>query len=81
MYDTIREGIDDGTIRNDIDPFLLTMYLMTTLMSVLSLTRPWLYVLDQEGVSQETFAKEFARFISPVCFHRSEARYRIARQR
>ena len=42
------------------------MYLMTTLMSVLSLTRPWLYVLDQEGVSNETFAKEFTRFISPA---------------
>ena len=66
FYDAIREGIDDGTIRNDIDPFLLTIYLMTTLMSVLSLTRPWLSVLDQEGVSQERFAQEFARFISPA---------------
>jgi len=63
--DAVREGIDDGTIRDDIDPFLLTIYLMTTLMNVLSLTRPWLYVLDQEGVSHETFVKEFARFISP----------------
>src|SRR5512137_125666 len=66
FYDAIREGIDDGTIRNDIDPFLLTMYLMTTLMSVLSLTRPWLCILDQKGVSQETFAQEFGRFISPA---------------
>jgi TetR/AcrR family transcriptional regulator len=66
FQDAIREGIDDGTIRNDIDPFLLTLYLMTTLMSVLSLTRPWQYVLDQEGVSHETFVKEFARFISPA---------------
>ena len=62
----IREGIDDGTIRNDIDPFLLTLYLMTTLMSALSLTRPWLNVLDHGGVSHETFVKEFARFISPA---------------
>jgi TetR/AcrR family transcriptional regulator len=66
FYDAIREGIDDGTIRNDIDPFLLTIYLMITQMSILSLTRPWLYVLDQEGVSHETFIKEFARFISPA---------------
>ncbi len=64
--DAIREGMDDGTIRNDIDPFLLTIYLMTTLMSVLSLTRPWLYALDQEGVSHETFVQEFTRFISPA---------------
>ena len=64
--DAIREGIEDGTIRNDIDPSLLTIYLMTTLMSTLSLTRPWLYILDQEGVSHETFVKEFARFISPA---------------
>lgn len=66
FQDAIREGMDDGTIRNDIDPFLLTTYLMTTLMSILSLTRPWLYALAQEGVSHETFVKEFARFISPA---------------
>jgi TetR/AcrR family transcriptional regulator len=66
FYDAVCKGIDDGTIRNDIDPFLLTIYLMTTLMSVLSLTRPWLYVLDQKGISHETFAKEFTRFISPA---------------
>jgi len=64
--DAVREGIDDGTIRNDIDSVLLTIYLMITQMSILSLTRPWLYVLDQEGVSHETFVKEFARFISPA---------------
>jgi len=66
FQDAVREGMDDGTIRNDIDPFLLTIYLMTTLMSVLSLTRPWLYALDQEGVSHETFVQEFTRFISPA---------------
>ncbi len=66
FQDAIREGMDDGTIRNDIDPFLLTIYLMTTLMSVLSLTRPWLYALDQEGVSHEKFVQEFARFILPA---------------
>jgi TetR/AcrR family transcriptional regulator len=66
FQDAVREGIDDGTIRNDIDPFLFTIYLMVTLMSVLSLTRPWLDLLDREGVSQETFVKEFAQFISPA---------------
>jgi len=64
--DAVREGIDDGTIRNDIDPVLLTICLMITLMSAVTLTRPWLYVLDQEGVSHETFVKEFTRFISPA---------------
>ncbi len=64
--DAVREGIDDGTIRNDIDPVLLTIYLMITLMSAVTLTSPWLYVLDQEGVSHETFVKEFTRFISPA---------------
>jgi TetR/AcrR family transcriptional regulator len=66
FQDAVREGIDDGTIRNDIEPFLFTIYLMVTLMSVLSLTRPWLDLLDREGVSQETFVKEFTRFISPA---------------
>ncbi|HVP94607.1 MAG TPA: TetR/AcrR family transcriptional regulator [Methanoregulaceae archaeon] len=64
--DAVREGIDDGTIRNDLNPFLLTTYLMITLMGVLSVTRPWLYVLEREGVSHETFVKEFTRFISPA---------------
>jgi len=66
FQNAIREGMEDGTIRNDIDPFLLTIYLMTTLMSVLSLTRPWLHALDREGISHETLVTEFTRFISPA---------------
>jgi len=66
LRDAIREGIDDGTIRADLDPFLTSMYLMISFMNILSMENKWKLVIEAEGFSYEHFAREFFRFITPA---------------
>jgi TetR/AcrR family transcriptional regulator len=66
LQDAIREGIDDGTIRADLDPFLTSMYLMISFMGILSLEPRWKLVVEAEGLSYELFCSEFFRFITPA---------------
>jgi len=66
LRDAIQEGIDDGTIRDDIDPFLTSMYLMISFMGILSMENKWKRVIEAEGFSYEQFAGEFFRFITPA---------------
>ncbi|AKB79247.1 Transcriptional regulator, TetR family [Methanosarcina horonobensis HB-1 = JCM 15518] len=66
LRDAIQEGIDDGTIRADLDPFLTSMYLMISFMGILSMENKWKLVIEVEGFSYEQFASEFFRFITPA---------------
>jgi len=66
LRDAIQEGIDDGTIRADLDPFLGSMYLMISFMGILSMENKWKLVIEEEGFSYEQFASEFFRFITPA---------------
>ena len=66
LADAIQEGIDDGTIRADLDPFLTSMYLMISFMGILSLEHKWKLVIESEGFSYEQFNSEFFRFIIPA---------------
>lgn len=66
LQDAIREGISDGTIRADLDPFLTSMYLMISFMGVLSMEHKWILVLEAEGFSYGQFTREFFRFITPA---------------
>ncbi|MEI7432788.1 MAG: TetR/AcrR family transcriptional regulator [Methanomicrobiales archaeon] len=66
LRDAVKEGIDDGTIRADLDPFLTSMYLMISFMGILSMEDKWKRVIGAEGYSYEHFAREFFRFIIPA---------------
>lgn len=66
MREAIQEGIDDGTIRADIDPFLTSMYLMISFMGILSMENKWKLVIEAEGFGYEQFSSEFFRFITPA---------------
>jgi AcrR family transcriptional regulator len=66
LRDAIQEGIDDGTIRADLDPFLISMYLMISFMGILSMEDKWKRVIESEGFSYEQFTREFFRFITPA---------------
>jgi len=66
LRDAVQEGIDDGTIRADLDPFLISMYLMISFMGILSMEEKWKQVIEAEGFSYEQFSKEFFRFITPA---------------
>ena len=66
LRDAVQEGIDDGTIRADLDPFLASMYLMIAFMGILSMENKWKLVIEAEGFSYEQFTSEFFRFILPA---------------
>jgi TetR/AcrR family transcriptional regulator len=66
LRDAVREGIEDGTIRADLDPFLTSMYLMISFMGILSMENKWKLVIEAEGFSYEQFTREFFRFITPA---------------
>ena len=66
LRDAIQEGIDDGTIRADIDPFMISMFLMISFMGILSMEEKWKRVIEAEGFSYEHYTREFFRFIIPA---------------
>ena len=72
LQDAVREGIDDGTIRDDLDPFLVSMYLMISFMGILSMEDKWKRVIEAEGFSDEQFAREFFRFHHSCFFFRGD---------
>jgi len=66
LRDAIQEGIDDGTIRADLNPFLTSMYLMISFMGILSMENKWKLVIEGEGFSYGQFTSEFFRLIIPA---------------
>ena len=66
LQDAIQKGIDDGSIRADLDPFLTSMYLMISFMGILSVENKWKHVIETEGFSYGQFTSEFFRFIIPA---------------
>jgi TetR/AcrR family transcriptional regulator len=73
LRDAIQEGIDDRTIRADLDPFLISMYLMLSFMGILSMENKWKLVIEAEGFSYEQFTSEFFRFITPAISSREKS--------
>lgn len=65
LRDAVREGIDDGSIRADLDPFLTSMYLMISFMGILSMEEKWKLVIEEEGFGYEEYCSRFFRFILP----------------
>jgi len=66
LQDAVQEGIDDGTIRDDLDPFLTSMYVMIAFMGILSIEDKWKLVIGAEGFTGRQFTAEFFRFIIPA---------------
>ena len=62
----VSQGISDGTIRDDLDPYEITLYLMITFMSILSLDDKWKALIEGRGIRFEDFIRDFMRFITPA---------------
>jgi TetR/AcrR family transcriptional regulator len=65
LRDAVQKGIEDGTIRKDLDPFISSMYLMISFMNNLSMESKWKLVIEAEGFSFDHYAREIFRFIIP----------------
>ncbi|WP_230740954.1 TetR/AcrR family transcriptional regulator [Methanooceanicella nereidis] len=70
ITDTVTEGIEDGSIRNDIDPLELTIYLGVSNLGVLNVDPGYQKILEAKGISFDKFVKDFHRFIIPAIANR-----------
>lgn len=63
---TIEEGIQDGSIRSDLSPTEIALYLGLSNLSVLNPDPAWKMLLAAKGISYDQFVDDFHRFITPA---------------
>jgi AcrR family transcriptional regulator len=61
----IREGIEDGTVRNDMDPVMLDYFITLISLAVAYPLPSWKKTLALAGVPFDQFLDNFSRFIDP----------------
>lgn len=61
----IRKGIQDGSLRSDLDPVLLGVYISMISLSVVSPLPSWDKGLELYGIGYEGLVNNFEKFIGP----------------
>jgi len=61
--DALRDGMEDGTVRRDLNPLEMAVYLNITSMSIICLDPAWKKGLQEGGISYSRFVKDFLLFI------------------
>ena len=61
----IRQGIEDGSLRKDLDPVLLGVYISMISLSVVSPLPSWDKGLELYGIGYEGLVDNFEKFIGP----------------
>lgn len=61
--DVLKEGMKDGTVRSDLDPLEMAVYLSIMSMSVICLDPAWKKGLQAGGIGYDQFVKDFLLFI------------------
>jgi len=64
LRDAIREGIADGSVRDDLDPLEVAVYLSVISMSMVCLHPGWRNVLAAGNISFDRFIADYPRFIA-----------------
>jgi TetR/AcrR family transcriptional regulator len=65
MVEAIIVGIHDGTIRNDLDPVEMSIYINTLAINALNLELTFKMVLDARKISPGKFWDDLSRFMEP----------------
>ncbi len=66
MVEAILQGMKEGTIRKDIDPVEMSIYINVMSMSALNIDIGFKMILEARGISQDKFWKDLSRFIKPA---------------
>lgn len=72
MSRAFEEGINDGTIRDDLDPLEMAIYLCATRLCTMNLDLRWRNALQKGGISYDQFVEDFRRFIAPAIVKRHQ---------
>lgn len=71
MVEAILEGIADGTIRKDLDPVEMSIYLNIMATNALNLDFSFQMVLEARGISREKYWEDLLSFLNPALTQRS----------
>lgn len=64
LRDALSEGIADGTVRDDLDPLEMAVYLRVMSSGVVCLPRGLRSVLEAEGIGFDRFVTDYPQFIA-----------------
>jgi TetR/AcrR family transcriptional regulator len=73
MSEAFKVGMEDGTVRDDLDPLEMAVYLCATRLSIMNLDSRWKCALEAGGFSHDQFVNDFRHFISPSIVSRRKA--------
>ena len=62
LRDALAEGIEDGTVRDDLPPLEMAVYLSILSSSIASLHPHWANVLENAGINHERFVSDYLLF-------------------
>src|SRR5512137_1712204 len=63
IRDVLKDGIEDGSIRNDLDPLEMAVYISLSSTSIVCLSPDWRNVLEQGGITYDMFVADYLRFV------------------
>ncbi|MEN6291345.1 MAG: helix-turn-helix domain-containing protein [Methanobacterium sp.] len=71
MVEAILQGMKDGTIRKDVDPVEMSIYINVMSMSALNIDIGFKLILEGRGIHQDKFWEDLQRFLDPAITNRS----------
>ncbi len=71
--DVLKEGVEDGTIRNDIDPFEMSFIMNLMCNSVICMDPNYKKIMEIGGINYDQFVKDFLLFIGNALDKRPDA--------
>ena len=69
LNEAIRKGMEDGSVRRDLDPALFGFYISLISLSIVSPLPVWDKGLEMAGVSYDQLVDNFLKFIDPSINH------------
>ena len=71
MVEAILQGMKDGTIRKDVDPVEMSIYINVMSMSALNIDMGFKLILEGRGIHQNKFWEDLQRFLDPAITNHS----------
>jgi len=71
MVEAILQGMNDGTIRKDVDPVEMSIYINVMSMGALNIDMSFKLILEGRGIHQDKFWEDLQRFLDPAITNRS----------
>ena len=66
VIDAFMQGVEEGVIRNDLDPVEMSVYLTIIAKIAMNIDPELKIMLDSKGINQDRFWKDLYRFIQPA---------------